>query len=708
VGNFLKLTGFTGSYTPLNGQLIQLTTQTGTQIVAPVTGVPDGSTGAGYQFCAYNMAGLLTASPYLPSSSSVVNISIPGEQLANVVANYNTLIHPWAPSVTGKPAIIVLHAGDGEVDNCTALSTIQSLYTTLWQDLATDSIQVAQTGVLPDNGTAGCSTAQKSNLANNTNIWLKAQTPAGISQNGSGSVIPSYNYFVDEYPLMPDSNNPFYYINPTGQSHLTDQGNFHYYYAVQDALLFTGEIPQTEGCDGGNGFICQNGVPTPAQSDGNVYNFFANNENGTLSQSNGNIYQYFKFDPNGFFVNWADNLGTDYPTQWYGASGPNTLDNEPYNMYRCWAPNISIPTAAVNVCASSDTSVANQYDIGCGGGTFPCQVGTPTNGGLGTRYWYPDLATAPTLSSSCSGTPIGYYPSRDQIMSYCNGSVWSRPFSSSSFTAGGDLSGTSTSQEVVGIHSVPLCSGFTPTTGQILAYTTSSSPNPCWTAQNAPSGSFSAGGDLTGSSSSQQVVGINSVPLCSGFTPTAGQNLQYTTSSSPNPCWTAAAGGGGSGALTQIGQFILGSPTTSITFSSIPGSYTNLRLVMNVGTDDVSFDRISVQFNTDTTTSDYAYSQIFQSNTTVGAGNGANNTLGNVTPGGSSYPSTYDCSITSYSGTTFYKTILCNESSYQTPIQQIIQVVYWTQTSAINQIVLKLLSGDHFTVGSTFTLYGMQ
>jgi hypothetical protein len=33
---------------------------------------------------------------------------------------------------------------------------------------------------------------------------------------------------------------------------------------------------------------------------------------------------------------------------------------------------------------------------------------------------------------------------------------------------------------------------------------------------------------------------LNSVPFCTGFTPTNGQNLQYTTASSPNPCYTAA------------------------------------------------------------------------------------------------------------------------------------------------------------------------
>lgn len=45
----------------------------------------------------------------------------------------------------------------------------------------------------------------------------------------------------------------------------------------------------------------------------------------------------------------------------------------------------------------------------------------------------------------------------------------------------------------------------------------------------------------TGTVSANQ---LNGVPFCTGFTPTTGQNLQYTTASTPNPCYTAAAGGG--------------------------------------------------------------------------------------------------------------------------------------------------------------------
>ena len=41
------------------------------------------------------------------------------------------------------------------------------------------------------------------------------------------------------------------------------------------------------------------------------------------------------------------------------------------------------------------------------------------------------------------------------------------------------------------------------------------------------------------------ILGIESVPFCSGYTPTNGQVIEYTTASSPNPCYTAATVSGG-------------------------------------------------------------------------------------------------------------------------------------------------------------------
>lgn len=59
------------------------------------------------------------------------------------------------------------------------------------------------------------------------------------------------------------------------------------------------------------------------------------------------------------------------------------------------------------------------------------------------------------------------------------------------------------------------------------------------------SGTFTPGGDLGGSTSSQQVIGLKTILFCTGFTPTNGQAVTLTTGSSPNPCWTAMTPSGG-------------------------------------------------------------------------------------------------------------------------------------------------------------------
>jgi hypothetical protein len=49
------------------------------------------------------------------------------------------------------------------------------------------------------------------------------------------------------------------------------------------------------------------------------------------------------------------------------------------------------------------------------------------------------------------------------------------------------------------------------------------------------------------------VEGLKSVPFCTGYTPTNGQFVQYTTASSPNPCYTAATGA--ASGLVLLGQY---------------------------------------------------------------------------------------------------------------------------------------------------------
>lgn len=155
-----------------------------------------------------------------------------------------------------------------------------------------------------------------------------------------------------------------------------------------------------------------------------------------------------------------------------------------------------------------------------------------------------------------------------------DGTKWRIVGGSNGITAlTGDVSASgsgSVAATVTGLKSVPFCTGFTPTTGQVLEYTTGSSPNPCYTAAT-PSGGFTAGGDLSGTSTSQEVVGLYSVPFCTGFTPTNGQAIEYTTGSSPNPCYTAATPSGGAPSGTGVPQVVSGAYGTTVDMGTTAG-----------------------------------------------------------------------------------------------------------------------------------------
>ncbi len=90
---------------------------------------------------------------------------------------------------------------------------------------------------------------------------------------------------------------------------------------------------------------------------------------------------------------------------------------------------------------------------------------------------------------------------------------YTTPSSGGSFTAGGDLSGTISSQTVIGLDGVPFCTGYTPTDGEAVTLTTASTPNPCYTATTPGGSPFITGLTTTGTYGPATVVsGTLNVP----------------------------------------------------------------------------------------------------------------------------------------------------------------------------------------------------
>lgn len=172
------------------------------------------------------------------------------------------------------------------------------------------------------------------------------------------------------------------------------------------------------------------------------------------------------------------------------------------------------------------------------------------------------------------GRPIApTAPTNGQVLTWIGGDgEWEPANPSAGFTAGGDLSGTSTNQIVNRIHGTTVPSGFGAATGSLLQIT---SPN-----------TFSyvtLGGDLGGSPSAAQVVKLNGNAVDNTVLG-GGEDGFVLTWNNTDSKWeaTAPAGGGSAGGdltgtypnptVKQLtGANPIGIPSSSLSFGMTPG-----------------------------------------------------------------------------------------------------------------------------------------
>lgn len=151
----------------------------------------------------------------------------------------------------------------------------------------------------------------------------------------------------------------------------------------------------------------------------------------------------------------------------------------------------------------------------------------------------------------------------------------------------------------------------------------------------------------------------------------------------------------------------LGSASATITFSSIPATYTDLRLVL-VFTQSVAGFGPRISFNGDAGTN---YSQIKL------AGDGASAVSSRVTNNNfltpyqvtndTTIPTFVTCDVFSYAGST-NKTSLITCQQDQNGAGAVSNFVgLWRSTAAITSIGLALSSGN-FNIGTIATLYGIK
>jgi len=152
---------------------------------------------------------------------------------------------------------------------------------------------------------------------------------------------------------------------------------------------------------------------------------------------------------------------------------------------------------------------------------------------------------------------------------------------------------------------------------------------------------------------------------------------------------------------TPIATQTLGTATNSLTFSSISGSYTDLVLVFN-GT--VSANQyVAFRLNSDTG-SNYSWTRIDGDGSAAYSSRGTSVTFGRLGIGNPTNRTLTISHFMNYSNATTNKTVLSRSNTDFVGAL----VNLWRNTAAITSITVLTTTADTFSVGSTFTLYGIK
>ena len=157
-----------------------------------------------------------------------------------------------------------------------------------------------------------------------------------------------------------------------------------------------------------------------------------------------------------------------------------------------------------------------------------------------------------------------------------------------------------------------------------------------------------------------------------------------------------------------IATTTLGSAALSITFSSIPATYTDLRIVFVGGSVDAGVN-LQFQLNGDTGTN-YSVSYMWGNGSTANSSRLSNRSYGYGSfDSSTTIPALINYDFFSYAGSTF-KTILASGSLDKNGSGNTYSSVnLWRSTSAITSIALIAGNGgSNLLTGTTATLYGIK
>jgi hypothetical protein len=156
---------------------------------------------------------------------------------------------------------------------------------------------------------------------------------------------------------------------------------------------------------------------------------------------------------------------------------------------------------------------------------------------------------------------------------------------------------------------------------------------------------------------------------------------------------------------TPIASITLGATAASVTFSSIPQTYTDLILVANCfSISSATSSSIGVQFNGDTATN-YSRTLLYGDGTTAASTRDASTSSSTILYyEGLASLAPNILHIMNYSNTTTYKTFIARANFAGSTVR--LGVGLWRSTAAISSVVL-VPTTSSFASGSTFNLYGI-
>jgi hypothetical protein len=153
----------------------------------------------------------------------------------------------------------------------------------------------------------------------------------------------------------------------------------------------------------------------------------------------------------------------------------------------------------------------------------------------------------------------------------------------------------------------------------------------------------------------------------------------------------------------------LATASASVTFSSIPQTYTDLVVVANLGK-SLTGSAVEFRFNSDSG-SNYSITELYGNGTSAASARVSSSAYGqvayDVVPG-SDITSNFVFNVMNYANTAVNKTTLSRNDSMATTYSGAAAIVgLWRSTAAINSITFTSSGGATFTTGSTFNLYGI-